>query len=185
MAFPPTAVSNDGDAGNTIKAALAASGISVRGLTELGVLQLAVANLLSGQLPATSFSGALTLLAGALDTSPTLGIGYGTGAGGSVTQSTNRATPVTLNTVVGTIVGNGATLAASTSASFTVVNTVVAATDVVLLAVQSGPTPNTTVFSVARVAAGSFVIRAANVATATEDVAAPTLNFAILKGVAS
>ncbi len=134
---------------------------------------------------AVSVAGALTLLAGALSSSATLGIGYKTGAGGLVTQGSNRTTAVTLNTVVGAITGQATSLAASTSASFTVVNTTVAATDLVLLSVVSGPTANTSVFSVSAVNSGNFVIRAANVSTAAGDVGAPVLAFAVIKGVTS
>jgi len=51
--------------------------------------------------------------------------------------------------------------------------------------VVSGPTANTSVFSVAAVNSGNFVIRAANVATATGDVGAPVLAFAVIKGAIS
>ncbi len=134
---------------------------------------------------AVSVAGALTLLAGALSSSATLGIGYKTGAGGVVTQASNRSTVVTLNTTVGQITGNAASLAASTSATFTVINTTVAATDLILLSVVSGPTANTSVFSIGSVGSGLFTIRAANVSTAAGDVGAPVLNFAVLKGAIS
>jgi hypothetical protein len=40
---------------------------------------------------------------GFFSTSPTIGIGYATGAGGTVTQLTSRTTGVTLNKVAGQI----------------------------------------------------------------------------------
>jgi hypothetical protein len=51
------------------------------------------------------------------------GIGYGTGAGGTVTQATNKSTAVTLNTLSGQITMNAEALANATSVNFTVNNT--------------------------------------------------------------
>ena len=65
--------------------------------------------------------------------SPTAGIGYATGAGGTVTQITSKATGVTLNTVCGTITMNGAALAADTTVSFVLTNSAIAANDVVVI----------------------------------------------------
>jgi len=64
-------------------------------------------------------------------TSPTLGIGYATGAGGTQTQITSKATTVVLNTICGTVVMHNANLAADTSVSFTFTNSAIAATDYV------------------------------------------------------
>lgn len=112
------------------------------------------------------------------------GIGYvtGQGVGGSVSQLTDRTTAVTLNKLAGTITGQATSLAASTSVSFTVNNTTVAATDVIILSVASGPTANTSIFTVAAVAANSFNIRVANISTATADTGAPVINFVVIKG---
>lgn len=112
------------------------------------------------------------------------GIGYvtGQGVGGAVSQGTDRSTAVTLNKLTGTITGQATSLAASTSASFVVNNTFVAATDVIALSVVSGPTANTSVFSVSAVGANQFTIRIANVNTATADTGAPIINFVVIKG---
>lgn len=112
------------------------------------------------------------------------GIGYviGQGVGGAVSQTTDRSTAVTLNKLTGQITGQATSLAASTSASFTVNNTFVAATDTILLSVVSGPTANTSLFSVAGVGAGTFVIRIANINIITADTGAPIINFTVIKG---
>lgn len=112
------------------------------------------------------------------------GIGYVTGAGvgGAVSQGTDRSTAVTLNKLTGTITGQATSLAASTSASFTVNNSFVAATDVIALSVVSGPTANTSIFTVSAVGAGTFVIRISNLSTSTADTGAPVINFVVLKG---
>lgn len=107
--------------------------------------------------------------------------GYLTGAGGAVTQSGSRTTGVPLNAPTGTI-----TLASAagspTPATFTVANSTVAATDVVVLSVKSGATNNYS-FNVSAVAAGSFNITFwAQTGTAVD---APVVNFVVLKGAAS
>jgi hypothetical protein len=65
--------------------------------------------------------------------SPTAGIGYRTGAGGTVTQLTSKATPVTLNAVTGEIVTNNATLSGGASVTFTLNNSAIANTDVMII----------------------------------------------------
>jgi hypothetical protein len=60
-------------------------------------------------------------------------IGYSTGAGGTVTQATSKSTGVTLNKITGEIVLNAAALAAATIVSFTLTNSTIAATDVIIL----------------------------------------------------
>lgn len=57
------------------------------------------------------------------------GIGYETGAGGAVTQLTNKSTTVVLNKVCGDITMHGAALAAGAIVSFTLTNSEIAATD--------------------------------------------------------
>lgn len=73
--------------------------------------------------------GNLTVQNAIRSVSPTAGIGYGTGAGGTVTQLTSKSTGVTLNAVSGTITMNGAALASATNVAFTFTNSAIAATD--------------------------------------------------------
>lgn len=113
--------------------------------------------------------------------SPTGGLGYLTGAGGAVTQATSRTTGVTLSKVCGVITGNNSSLAAQTSATFTVTNTVVAATDTIILSVQSGLA--TTLFQVTAVSAGSFAITAWNSNITTADTTIPVICFSVIKSV--
>ena len=115
------------------------------------------------------------------------GIGYptGQGVGGSVSQATDRSTAVTLNKLSGQITGQATSLAASTSASFTVNNNLVNINDTISIVVQSGPTPNTSVFTIAAVTNGTFVVRASNLSTGTADTGAPILNFNVIKGTAT
>lgn len=108
------------------------------------------------------------------------GIGYGTGAGGTVTQTTSRTTGVTVNKSCGAITLVSA--AGSTSwQSFTVTNSVVAATDTVVVSQKSGT--DLYEIHVTNVAAGSFKISFKTTSgTTTEQ---PVFNFAIIRAVTS
>ena len=113
--------------------------------------------------------------------SPTAGVGYATGAGGTVTQGTSRTTGVTLNTVCGNVVLFSAA-GSATPFSFTLTNSAIAATDVVILNQKSGTDIYTTQV-VSAVAAGSCRFTLANAAgTTTEQ---PVFTFAVIKGVAA
>lgn len=130
-----------------------------------------------------SFSTTSTVAgAGITSSSPTAGIGYTTGAGGTVTQLTSKATAVTLDTVTGTITTHNAALAAAAEVSFVVNNSTVAATDVVIVNLASGGTANTYTVGIHAVAAGSFTVMLGNVSAASQSQAL-VLNFAVIKGV--
>lgn len=105
-------------------------------------------------------------------------LGYGTGAGGTVTQATSRTTGVTLNKPSGAITLFTAA-GSATAASFTVTNSVVAATDTIVLSVKSGT--NKYLTFVTAVAAGSFEITFQTTGGTASD--APVINFAVIKGV--
>lgn len=111
-------------------------------------------------------------------------LGYATGAGGTVTQATNRTTGVTLNTLAGQITTNNASLAAEASAAFTVTNSKVVATDVVNVCIASGSNGGNTDLVVSAVAAGSFDIKVANnnAAAGTAETGAIVINFVVIKG---
>jgi hypothetical protein len=114
--------------------------------------------------------------------SPSYPMGYGNGAGASVTQGTSRTTDVTVNAVCGQITLFSATTTVSTFASFTVTNSAVAATDVVIINIGSGATADRYNVTVTAVAAGSFRVQIHNVVAVTV-AEAPVLNFAILNAV--
>lgn len=114
-----------------------------------------------------------------------IGIGYATGAGGAVTQMTDRSTGVTLNTLTGAITTNNASLAAGAEAEFTVTNSTVAAADTIVLSIKTESTTGTTLFFVSTVAAGSFKITGTNLHASTADTSASVINFVVLKGAAS
>lgn len=139
-----------------------------------------------------SNAGVLTLAAtqpGAIQsTSPSAGVGYATGAGGTITQITSSATGVTLNKICGTIVTVALTTAAGAHEKFTVTNSACAlATDVVVLSTTyvGGASHGTPVLQAVNVTAGAFDIIIANVDATNALDAAMTINFAILPVVAA
>jgi hypothetical protein len=131
--------------------------------------------------------GSITTGASSQGSSTGSGLGYTTGSGGAVTQATNRTTGVTLNTITGAITTNNASLAAEAAAKFTVTNSKVSATDVVVVCIKSGSNGGNTDVTVAGVAAGSFDILVANnnAAAGTAETGAIVINFAVIKGAAS
>jgi hypothetical protein len=126
-----------------------------------------------------SSGGSLTMVASGST------LGYGTGAGGSVTQLTSKATGVTLNTGCGQITMNNAALAAATTVSFVVTNSNVAATDSIILNLVSGQATNGTYsYWIEKVAAGSFTVTVENRSAGSLSEAL-VLNFAVIKGATS
>lgn len=105
------------------------------------------------------------------------GLGYGTGAGGTVNQTGGRTTGVTLSKPTGSITLVSA--AGSTSwQSFTVTNTVVSADDVIKVCQKSGA--DKYMIHVTNVATGSFQITFATTGgTTTEQ---PVFSFVVIKG---
>jgi hypothetical protein len=121
---------------------------------------------------------------GISDSSVSAGIGYATGAGGTVSQSTDKSTGVTIDRVCGTITMNAATLNAGTIVSFTVTDASMAATDLVILNHTSGGTLGAYTLNAAASASGSFQINVRN-ETAGNLSEAIVIRFAIIKGVTS
>jgi len=109
--------------------------------------------------------------------------GYSTG-GGTVTQTTNKTTAVTLNAKSGQITMNNASMSSNTTAGFTLTNSFVAATDVVIVNIASGATADGYILTVDAVAAGSCRISVRhNSGGALSE--ALVLNFVVIKGVTS
>ena len=117
---------------------------------------------------------------GVIASTGTAGVGYATGAGGAVTQATSRTTGVTLDKTSGAITLFSAA-GSATAATFTVTNSTVAATDVIILNQKSG----TDLYDlmVTAVAAGSFNITFRTTGGTTTET--PVFNFAVIKGVAA
>lgn len=106
------------------------------------------------------------------------GLGYGTGSGGAVTQTTSRTTGVTLNKTNGAITLVSAA-GSATVQSFTVTNSTVAATDTIIINQKSGT--DLYEIHITAVAAGSFRVSFKTTGgTTTEQ---PVFNFAVIKAV--
>lgn len=73
--------------------------------------------------------------------SPTLGVGYAAGAGGTVTQLTDKSTGVTLNKICGEITLHNAALAAGAIVSFILTDSAIGPNDVLVLNHVSAGTP--------------------------------------------
>jgi len=118
---------------------------------------------------------------GSVQITGTSPFGYGTGAGGTVTQLTSKSTGVTLNKTVGTVTMHNAALAANTTVTFTLTNSTIAATDLVILNHTSGGTAGSYLLN-AQVAAGSATVNVRNI-TAGSLSEAIVIRFAVIKGV--
>ena len=106
--------------------------------------------------------------------------------GGTVTQATNHGTGVTLNTNSGQITLASVDLAAGAEATFTVTNSVVAATDVVIVNVSDDQDAGTLLAFVDDVGAGTFDIVLSNVhASAASGNGGTVVNFAVIGGASS
>ena len=104
--------------------------------------------------------------------------------GDTVTQATNKSTGITLNTESGQITMNNAALADAAEVSFTVTNSKVAATDVVVACHGSAGTAGAYIVSANGIAAGSFKITVSNVSGGSLSEAI-VINYVALKGASS
>lgn len=155
----------------TITGAASAASIATTGAANIGGAMTSSGVVSSGGVTSSASTGP--------------GIGYATGAGGTVTQATSRLTSVTINKLSGQITTNNGSLGAGAVATFTVNNSTVAATDVPLIVLQSGstvPAHDTTVW-VSAVASGSFTITTK--AGSSSETGALVITFVILKAVAA
>jgi hypothetical protein len=109
--------------------------------------------------------------------------GYVAGGGGTVTQATNKATGVTLNKPSGQITMNNAALAAATIVSFTLTNSTISSTDVLVINHVSGGTVGSYTFTAA-CGAGSATVYVRN-ATSGSLGEAIVLRYALIKGATS
>lgn len=111
------------------------------------------------------------------------GIGYTTGAGGTVTQGTSKSTGVTLNKICGEIATHNASLAAGASVFFTFTNSAIAATDLIVLNHVTSGTGGAYILS-GGCGAGSAII---NIQNNTGGALAEVLGirFAVIKGITS
>lgn len=113
------------------------------------------------------------------------GLGYSSGQGGAQTQATDRTTTVVLSKLSGAITTAATSLAAGAEATFTVTNTLVAATDVVVVCLKTPSATGLSLPFVSTVADGSFQITLTNLHGSTADTSASVINFVVIKAVAA
>ena len=118
----------------------------------------------------------------AVDTNTT-GLGFYTGAGGTVTQATSKATAFTLNKMCGQFTTAADALAANTSVSATWTNSKIAATDVVILNHVSGGTFGSYHCNIA-CGAGTALLSLRNLSSGSLSEAL-VFSFVVIKGVIS
>lgn len=112
------------------------------------------------------------------------GVGYATGAGGAVTQSTNKSTGVTLNRPSGQITMNNAAMTTNTIVSFVLTNSAIVATDVLVLNIVSGTAaPGQYNYNAACSNGSATITIKQNGATTLSD--ALVFQFALIKGATS
>lgn len=160
--------------------------------TNLGLGTLATQNsgavsITGGSITNVTFTGSFTGITSITSDSfrAVEDIGYTTGSGGTVTQLTSRTTGVTLNAPSGQITLVSGSVAGLSSQEFTLTNSYIAATDVVLVSFGSGLTAATYDVTVTETSAGSCKISLHNVNNSATPTDTPVINFAVFKGVNS
>ena len=109
------------------------------------------------------------------------GLGYGTGAGGTVTQLTSKSTAVTLNKPTGQITTAADALAANTETFFQLLNSSINVGDVVVVNNNNSTNYAT---RVGLSASGAITVLLKNISAASLSQAV-TINFAVIKGATS
>lgn len=129
---------------------------------------------------AQAFTAKQSFSAGA-EVTGAAGLGYGTGAGGTVTQSTSKSTAVTLNKPTGQITMHNASLGAGASVIFALNNSLITAVDILVLNATSFG--NYSVVCV-NTSTGAASIRVTNISGGAL-AEALYIQFAIIKGAAA
>ena len=112
-----------------------------------------------------------------------VGMGYGTGSGGTVTQLTSKSTAVTLNKPTGQIIMNNSALAAGASVTFNLNNSLLSAQDTLHLTMEWDVTTSYR-FEQAAVGVGASLIRVTNISGSSLSEALK-IKFNVIKGAIS
>lgn len=104
-----------------------------------------------------------------------------TGGQKAVTQDTSITTGVTCNAMTGVITTVSQTVAGGAEAEFTVTNSEVKATDVVVVCIKTHTSAGEFIAAVTAVADGSFKIRLSNLHASTAGNNVLVINFVVLK----
>lgn len=138
-----------------------------------------------GTISNVAFSGSFSgmILVASQQIKATTQLGFGTGAGGTVTQLTSRATGVTLNKPTGQITLFAGSMASQAIVEFTLTNSFIEAADIIIVNFKSGITAADYSLQVTAVAVGSCKIAMKHTGTGASPADTPVLSFAIIKGV--
>lgn len=159
--------------------------ITPKGMGEVNISKVDIDN---GTVDGTTVGATTAASVRGTTVEATTSIGYPTGTGGTVTQSTSRTTGVTLNKITGEIVLFATTIAGHDADEFTLTNSTIGVNDVFVLSIKSGVAAGTRKYyqvHVVSVAAGSCVISVGNIDSAaipTSGADAPVIQFVVLKG---
>jgi len=137
----------------------------------------------SGEIDDTVIGANTPAAVTATDVLATGSVGYTTGAGGTVTQITSRTTGVTLDAICGQITLVAGSISGLASQEFTLTNSTIEATDVVVVSFASGLTAASYDVTVTATAAGSCNISVHNVNNSATPTDTPVLNFVVIKAV--
>jgi hypothetical protein len=118
----------------------------------------------------------------AIANAPAIGIGAGYGA--SVTQGTSKTQGVTINAKAGVVTMHNAALAASAAVQFTMTNSAISGTDVVVTCQGTGGTAGAYQADCVDVGAGTAIFRVVNTSAGSLSEAV-TLNFVVIDSVAA
>ncbi len=115
------------------------------------------------------------------------GLGYGVGAGGTVTQATSKSTTVTLNKPTGHITMNNAALAAGASVTFQLSNNLITTVDTLILTIDSYsitgiPPEKYSVSGSALISGAHITVKNISAGSLSE---ALRINFTVIKGATS
>lgn len=139
-------------------------GVSIGNTTDPGATNLSVTGTVTGARNLTNTAATM---------------GYTTGAGGTVTQATNKSTSVTLNKPCGQITMNNAALAAGAQVRFFVGNSTVGLYDVVSISLRDGFSDSA--YNIwTSVATGAFYVNVKNISAGSLSEAI-VLNFVVIK----
>jgi hypothetical protein len=121
----------------------------------------------------------LTISGVALRVTNAAGFGYGTGIGGAGVQTVSKSNGVTLNKICGQVTMHAASLAAGDPVNFTLTNSTIASTDVVLANIQGATSDYS--LQVSGISNGScrFTLRNLSGGALAE---ALVINFVVIKG---
>jgi hypothetical protein len=185
MNLGTAALDDTGDFATAAQGALADSAVQPGDVGTLAAQDSDNVTITGGSIQDVNFTGAFTGITSITSQSikVTEDIGFTAGAGGTVTQLTGKTTGVTLNKPSGRITMAATELSRNSGATFTLTNSSIAATDVVILNIVSGATPSTYTATVDAVAAGSCAIHLHNHSTGVDYSEAVVLGFVIIKGV--